>query len=320
MAEPLSVGLDLSGTKISAAVVDSAGRVLQRIRQPFQRLSFEESISEIVGAFEEVVAQCAVGANELSGSGISIPGVYYSATGNALAPDLWGWEQAGLWRAVEKALPAPVMVVNDRAASALGEQWVGAARGLSDVVFLSVGNTIGAGIISAGWILSGAGDLAGAAGWLAVDPRKKDQYKHVGSLEAEAAGPAIGRRAAAYIALGEKTIMAGLAGSRPVNLDIVLEAARRGDGVAMRVLEETATYLAMGVANLISILNPEMVVLGGSVFQACEFLLEPLRREVREWVQPLAASQVRIEVSHLGDDARVLGAARMPLLAKAGSQ
>ena len=320
MAEPLSVGLDLSGTKISAAVVDSAGRVLQRIRQPFQRLSFEESISEIVGAFEEVVAQCAVGANELSGAGISIPGVYYSATGNALAPDLWGWEQAGLWRAVEKALPAPVMVVNDRAASALGEQWVGAARGLSDVVYFSVGAEIGAGIISAGWLLHGAGDLAGAAGWLAVDPRKNGLYSQVGCLGAEAGASAVGRRAAARIAAGEATLMAGLAGARPVTTDIVIEAARRGDAVAIRVLEETARYLAMGIANLINILNPEMVVLGGSLFDASEFLLEPLRREVPDWVQPLAASQVRIELGQLGEDARLLGAARMTLLARGGSE
>jgi glucokinase len=320
MAEPLAVGLDLSGAKISAAVVDASGRVLEATRQPFRRLSFEASIEEIIGAFEEVVARCAVSASELGGAGISIPGVYYSATGNALAPDLWGWEQAGLWKAIEKSLPAPLMVVNERAASAMGEQWVGAARGLSDVVYLSVGNTIGAGIISAGWLCNGAGDLAGAAAWLAVDPRKKDLYKHVGCLEAEAAGPAIGRRAAEHIAAGEKTIMAGLAGSRPVNLEIVIEAARRGDGVAMRVLGETATYLAMGVANLISILNPEMVVLGGSLFQMGDFLLEPLRREVLEWVQPLAASQVRIEIAQLGDDARMIGAARMPLLAKAPVQ
>jgi len=174
MAEPLSVG---PGPERDEDL--RRGRRLCREgsaedQAALSETQFRESISEIVGAFEEVVAQCAVGANELSGSGISIPGVYYSATGNALAPDLWGWEQAGLWRAVEKALPAPVMVVNDRAASALGEQWWRGAGALRRRVPVC-GESIGAGIISAGWILSGAGDLAGAAGWLAVDPRKKDQ-------------------------------------------------------------------------------------------------------------------------------------------------
>jgi glucokinase len=196
---------------------------------------------------------------------------------------------------------------------------VGAARGLSDVVYLSVGNEIGAGIISSGWLLHGAGDLAGAAGWLAVDPRKKGIYKQVGCLEAEAAGPAIARRAAQHIAAGEHTVMAGLAGARPVSTDIVLEAARRGDTVAIRVFEETARYLAMGIANLVNVLNPEMVVLGGSLFEASEFLVDPLRREVAEWVQPLAVSQLRIELAQLGEDARLLGAARMPMLARGES-
>jgi glucokinase len=316
MAEALAVGLDLSGTKISAAVVDSAGTILCRTRQPFRKSSLQDSATQITAVFEEVVAESAVSRTDICGVGISIPGIYYSATGNAWVPELWGWDQVPLWRAVEKGLPPPVMIGGDRATSALGEQWVGAARGLSDIVFCSAGSGIGAGIISGGWLSHGAGDLAGAVGWLAVEPRKKEVYKHVGCLEAEAAGPAVGRRAAAHIAAGERSVMAGLAGANPISAEIVLEAARRGDTVAIQVFEETAMYLAMGVANLITVLNPEMVVLGGSLFEASAFLLEPLRREVLEWAQPLAASQVRIELAELGDDARLLGAARMPLLSQ----
>ena len=320
MAERLVVGLDLSGTRIAAAVVDAAGTILHRRKQPFHKASFQESIPQIVEAVEGVISESAVDLADVGGVGVSVPGVYYSATGNAVAPDLWDWEEVPLWREIENRLPQPVMVDNHRATSALGEQWLGAARGLSDVVYFSVGAEIGAGIISAGWLLHGAGDLAGAAGWLAVDPRKNGLYSQVGCLGAEAGASAVGRRAAARIAAGEATLMAGLAGARPVTTDIVIEAARRGDAVAIRVLEETARYLAMGIANLINILNPEMVVLGGSLFDASEFLLEPLRREVPDWVQPLAASQVRIELGQLGEDARLLGAARMTLLARGGSE
>jgi glucokinase len=319
MAERLVVGLDLSGTKVAAAIVSAAGTILHRSKQPFRKVGFQESIRQIAEVVELAVAESAVDLADVGGVGISIPGVYYSATGNALAPDLWDWEEVPLWREVEKKLPQPVMFDNNRATSALGEQWLGAARGLSDVVYFSVGDEIGAGIISSGWLLHGAGDLAGAAGWLAVDPRKNVLYSQVGCLGAEAGAAAVGRRAAARIAAGEATVMAGLAGARPVTTDIVIEAARRGDAVAIRVLEETARYLAMGIANLVNVLNPEMVVLGGSLFEASEFLLEPLRREVLEWVQPLAASQVRIELGQLGEDARLLGAARMALLAGGAS-
>ncbi len=318
MAESLIVGLDLSGTKISAAVVDSAGTIQHRSKRPFRKQNFEESISQVIEAFEEELAEAAVDLADVGGVGISIPGTYYASTGNALAPDLWDWEPVPLWRTIEKGLPSTVMIESDRAVSALGEQWVGAAKGLTDVVYLSVGNQIGAGIISSGWLLHGAGDLAGAAGWLAVDPNKKASYKQVGCLEAEVAGPAIARRAAEHIAKGEQSVMTGLAGKRPITTAVVVEAARRGDAVAVRVFAETASYLAMGIANLVSVLNPEMIVLGGSLFEASEFLIEPLRREVSEWVQPLAASQVRIELAQLGDDARLLGAARMPMLARGG--
>jgi glucokinase len=320
MAESLVIGLDLSGIRIAAAVVDGAGTILHRSKQPFRKVSFQDSIQQMVAVVEALLSESAVDRADVGGIGISIPGVYHAATGNALAPDLWDWEEVPLWHEIETRLPQPALVDNLYATSALGEQWVGAARGLSDVVYFVAGDEIGAGIISSGWLLHGAGDLAGAAGWLAVDPRKTGLYSQVGCLGAEAGAAAVGRRAAARIAAGEATVMAGLAGARPVTTDIVIEAARRGDTVAIRVLEETARYLAMGIANLINVLNPEMVLLGGSLFEASEFLLEPLRREVLEWVQPLAASQVRIELGPLGEDARVLGAARMTLLARGGNE
>jgi glucokinase len=320
MAERLIIGLDIGATRIAAAVVDSAGAVLHRGKRPFGKASLEESCRSIVEVVEELAAESSVNLAEVGGTGISIPGIYHSSTGNALSPELWGWEQAPLWHELEGKLPAPVLIDNHPSTAALGEQWVGAAQGLSDIVYFSAGEDVGAGIVSAGWLLHGAGDLAGAAGWLAVDPQRKPLYKHLGCLTAEAGAAGVGRRAAAHIAAGEHTVMAGLAGARPVSADIVIEAARRGDTVAIRVLEETARYMAMGIANLISILNPEMVVLGGSLFEAGEFLIEPLRRELPEWAQPLAASQVRIERAQLGDDARLLGAARLPLLARGAAE
>jgi len=93
----------------------------------------------------------------------------------------------------------------------------------------------------------------------------------------------------------------------------VVEAARRNDAPARQVLEETARYLAMGVANVISMLNPQMIVLGGGLLRAGSLLLEPIRRETLRWAQPLAARQVRIELTQLGEDAGLLGAARLAL-------
>jgi glucokinase len=177
----------------------------------------------------------------------------------------------------------------------LGEQWLGVAQGLSDVVFVAVGTGIGAGILSGGRLIRGAGDIAGAVGWLALNSQFREIYRELGCWEAEAAGPAVackGRRRSA---------------------ELVAEAARRGDPEAIAVMEEAARYLALGIANLISVLNPEMVVLGGGLMQAADLLLEPIRRAVPLWAQPRSAAQARIELTRLGDQTGLLGAARLAL-------
>jgi glucokinase len=314
MPELLAAGVDLGGTKISAAVVDDRGTILRKIKQPVHKLTFQESVDQIAAMVRTATDECAVNPSDLAGIGVSVPGIYSTASGTAWAPRLWGWDQVPLREALEKALPAPVSIDGNRAACVLGEQWLGAARGISDVVYVAVGAGIGAGIITGGRLLHGVGDTAGAVGWFAVNPQRKEIYKKTGCLEGEASCPAVARRASARIALGERSLIPGLAGSNPVTAEMVIEAARRGDGVATRVLEDTASYLAMGIANLISVLNPEAVILGGSLMEAGDLMLDLLRREVREWAQPLAASHVRIELSHLGEDAALLGAARLPLL------
>ena len=176
-------------------------------------------------------------------------------------------------RAAER-LPAPVVIDSDRSGYVLGEAWQGAARGCTDVVFLAVGTGIGAGILSHGRLVRGHGGIAGAVGWFALDPRWREDYGRMGSFEAEAAGPALARRFGGASA------------------EAVAEAARRGDPAARRAVDETVEWLAMGTANLISALDPQVVVLGGGLMQAADLFLEPVRRAVRRWAQPIAGRAV----------------------------
>ena len=281
-----AIGIDVGGTKIAAALVDEQGRILDKRKFPVDR--------------ENTVAQIAAVARELGGQradriGIVIPGIYYAETGDAWAPNLWGKDRVPLRTEVARELPWPVTIDSDRAAYVLGEQWLGAAKGLNDVVFVGVGTGIGAGIISGGRLIRGAGDIAGAVGWFALNPRWVPIYEQMGCFEAEAAGSSLGRRA------GTTT-------------EAVVEAARRGDADALRIIDDTVAYLAMGLANIVSLLNPEMIVLGGGLMQAGDLFLDPVRRAVPQWAQPMAARQVRIELTELGEDAGVLGAARLALL------
>ncbi len=165
----------------------------------------------------------------------------------------------------------------------MGEQWRGAAKGARDAVFLAVGTGIGAGIFAEGRIVHGSEDIAGAVGWFALDPAFKDEYAAMGCFEAEASGNSVGRKAARLLAEGRPSLMRELAGGDPakVTAAIVAEAARKNDPVARTVINDTVAYLAMGIANIVSILNPEIIVLGGGLFQASDLLLEPIRTGIQ---------------------------------------
>lgn len=280
------LGIDVGGTKIAAALVDDEGRLLEKRRLAVNRENTVAQIADIARS---------LGEGRAARAGVVIPGIYYAESGDAWAPNLWGRDPVPLRQELARELALPLTIDSDRAAYVSGEQWLGAAKGCQDVVFVAVGTGIGAGIISGGRLIRGGGDIAGAVGWFALNPQYLPIYRDMGCFEAEAAGPSLGRRA------GTTT-------------EAVVEAARRGDADALRIVDETVRYLAMGIANIVSLLNPEMVVLGGGLMQAGDLFLEGVRSAVPQWAQPIAAKQVRIELTELGEDAGVLGAARLALL------
>ena len=294
-----TIGVDVGGSKIAAAVVDSEGKVGAKIKVKTDPRGSGEAADQIAEIARLAAGESGVSLKEVSAVGIAVPGIYYAASGRVWAPNIPGWDNIPLRDELAAKLPVRIVLDSDRAAYVTGEQWLGAARGMSDVVFLAVGTGIGAGIISGGRLIRGAGDIAGAVGWFALDPRKKEMYKQIGCFEAESAGPSVARRAGAPT-------------------ETVIERVRQGDTAAQGIIQSSLQYLAMGVANLISVLNPQMIVLGGGLMQAGDLFLEPLRREMLEWAQPIAARQVRIELSQLGEDAGLVGAARLAFLETEG--
>ena len=281
---PTVLAVDLGGTKTAIARVDEHGTV-----RDHRTLTAAQSVDESVA---QIAAACA----DVEAVGVIVPGIYTPATGRAWCPNLWGMEEVPLRDALKKQASAAVFIDSDRSGYVLGESWLGAARGLRHVVFIAIGTGIGVGILSDGMLIRGAGGIAGATGWFALNPEWKDVYRETGCWEAEAAGPAVAR-------------LSGLPDARAV-----VAAARAGDASALGVLQRAADYTAMGVANLISALNPEAVVLGGGLMVgAGDLLLDRIRAEVPRWAQPIAASRCRIDITQLGDTAGLLGAARLAL-------
>ena len=159
--------------------------------------------------------------------------------------------------------------------------------------------------------------MAGAAGWLALNPVEREDYRKLGCLEAEVGGPGIVRRLVWRIKSGDRSRAVDLAGGNlnAITAAVVFEAARSGDGVAISVVRDTAKYIGMAVANVVTILDPEVVVLGGAIAEAGDLLLEPTRVEMARRVPPAVLPHVSVLTATLGDAGPAVGAARAALLA-----
>jgi glucokinase len=279
------LAVDLGGTKTAIALIDESGNISEKQKLP--------AVSDFRATVEQILAR---DRSSIVAVGIIVPGVYEPSTGNAWAPNLWNDGFYPLRAALKEEINVPVAIGSDRTGSVLAEQWLGAARGLQDVLFAAIGTGIGIGILSRGKPLEGAHGIAGAAGWMVVGGPWKTEYLACGGWETEAAGPAVARRCGMQSA------------------ESVVAAARAGSPGALNALNETSDYLALGIAGLIATFDPEMVVFGGGLMQASDLMLDRIRFQALRWTQPIAARHVRIEKSALEEDAGLLGAARLAWL------
>jgi glucokinase len=303
MSTDLVLGLDLGGTKIAAGVVNSQGALFSSVRVPTPAQGVKKDLAALFDTAHAAVSAAKIARGSIRAVGVGVPGAFDPHAETVWAPNLPGWSKVRLRHLLEGALRLPVFVESDRNVQALAEAWLGlgAQNEVRNLVFLTVGTGIGAGLISEGRLIRGAHGVAGAAGWMVIDRRWKPEYRRLGCFEALAAGPAVAK-------------LAKLLWKQNRTAEVVAAAARAGDKDARRVLEEVGTNLGLGVANIVSLLNPEVVVLGGGLASIGNLLLAPLRKAVRQWGQPLARRQVRIVISRLGEEAGILGAARYALL------
>jgi glucokinase len=211
---------------------------------------------------------------------------------------------------LKRCLQLPVSVESDRNAAVLGECWCGGGHGKTDVIVLMIGTGIGAGILSGGRILRGAHELSGCAGWLNISGDEAPEAALIGHLEALVAGPGIAQTARKRILKGEPSNLSRL-DPRRITAREVADAARQGDRLARDIFDRAGRLLGLGIANMISLLDPQVVILGGGMAAAADLYLDSLRSGMLERAQPLAARQIKISVSKLGDTANLLGCARL---------
>jgi predicted NBD/HSP70 family sugar kinase len=213
--------------------------------------------------------------------------------------------------------PGAPRVVTRGTAVALGEHWSGAARDATHVVALAASECVHAGIVINGRAFEGAHGVAGAAGWLALNPVEREDYRKMGCLEAEIGAAGIVRRLVWRLKAGDMSRVLDRAGGNMAAISVahIVDAARDGDGVSISVVRDTARYIGMAIGNLVAVVDPDVVVLGGFIAEAADLIVEPARAEAARRMSTAVGGAVRIVPGTLGDDAAPLGAARAAMLA-----
>jgi glucokinase len=309
------LGIDLGGTKIAAGILDTAGaRSTTRIVATEAHEGPDAVLQRMIALAHDACAAAGVKVSDLAAVGVGVPGLFDAATGaTRFLPNL-----AGAWRGVPVgatlggALGCPIRLINDARAFVLAEARHGAGQGAATVVGLTIGTGVGGGIVIGGRLHLGLDGTAGEAGHTTIEP-----YGVVcgcgnrGCLETIVSGPAIAAAGVRAMLQGVTSRIGALAGGdlRAVTPQTIRAAAEEGDAVAREILLRAGAGLGQGIANLVTLLSPERVVIGGSVAQLGAWLLEPAEAEMRRRCHVTPLDRVAIVPAVLGGDAGVVGAA-----------
>lgn len=311
------IGLDLGGTKLSGALFDDGGKILERRGEELRGRGGSEAGNLVTGMARDLHAAAARRGAPVAGIGAAVPGIAYRATGNVWAPNISGWEDYPLRTELERTGGAErvrVAVDSDRACSILGEKWQGAARGCGHAIFIAVGTGIGLGVLVNGHVLRGAHDIAGATGWMALERPFHERYAACGCFEYAASGEGIARVARDF--LRETPPRASALRAIPpesLNARDVFAAFDRGDPVAVAALEIAIAYWGMAAANYVSLFDPDRIIFGGGVFGPALRFLPAIREEAEKWAQPISMRKVEFVPAELGADAVLIGAGYLAL-------
>jgi glucokinase len=320
MAEEYFIGVDVGGTKVAAGLVDSNGMITHPMRTPMVATDAVSALAAVTSAIDSVRAAADLNRelrDRISGIGICAPGPLNPRTGVVInPPNLPGWRNFPLAAEISKAYPLRVRVDNDGNAAALAEAVWGAGRGYRNVFYATIGTGIGTGIVFDGRIYHGRTGAAAEGGHMSIDYRgPRCGCGKLGCIEALASGPAIARRAVEKIAAGRaSTILEQAAGRlERVTSELVNRAYLAGDLLAKEVLQETATLLVVWLGNIVDLLEPDVIVIGGGVSSMLRPFLEEIRDQLPSWCVNSQCRDIPLVTAHYGADAGIAGGAALCL-------
>ncbi len=308
------LAIDLGGTKIITAIISNKGQMIAR--EYCLTLAGEgpqSVINRVLSAIDRLLSLKNIDSSKPGSISLAAAGaIDYERGLVTLSPNLPGWNDIPLRDIVREKYGVNTFLLNDASAATLGEHRFGAGKGVNNLIYLAVGTGIGGGIIINGRLYSGLCGSAGEVGHMTIDVNgPKCNCGNIGCLETLVSGTAVAKEAIRRINQGERSSLTEIVEGKIENItaEEVSLAAQGGDSLALELISKAATYLGVGMVNLVNIFNPEMAIIGGGMAKMGDLLLNPVRQVVRERAFSLSARAVRIVPAQLGDDAGVLGAA-----------
>lgn len=311
------IGVDMGMSKVVTAIINLKGEIIKRVYTFFDNhIEADSVISAMKKSIYKIIEEAKIKVESIIGIGMGVHGIVDPEKGVSVFAPGFNWRNVNIRNIMEDEFKMPVFIDNDARVMALGEKWFGAARDVDNFALINVGSGIGSGIMIKGELYNGTCSGAGEIGHISiVDNGPKCNCGNYGCLEVMASGPALAKRVISRINMGEDTIIADLIHDdlSKVTGEVIYEAAKLGDRLALEALSETGRYIGYAISNLINILNPEMIVVGGGVAMAGEYVFKSLLDVAEKKSMDHLFEKVRIVPAALNENCGVIGAATLVL-------
>lgn len=305
------VGIDLGGTNTKIGLVDSEGNIIfTTIVKTDSREGYEKTIERLSKITIEQVKSANIDFDDVAGVGLGVPGPVVDER----VVKFWAnfpWEaNVDLAAEFEKHLEKPVKVDNDVNVITLGEMWKGAAAGYKNVLGLAIGTGIGGGVVVEKKLVSGKNGAGGEVGHIKVErDGKLCGCGQFGCWEAYASATGIIREAKSRLAVNRNNMLAEKVEGRELEAKDIFDAAKEGDEFSLSLVDYEAEYIAIGIGNLLNVLDTEIIVIGGGVSLAGPILFDKVNEKLKKYAMPATLENLKIVPATLGNDAGIIGAA-----------
>ncbi len=306
------IGVDLGGTKIYTALADGKGEIISRKKLPTEAKKGKKVIlNNIINSIDSVIEQSKVTNEDINKIGIGSPGPLSVKKGVIYRTANLPWENVHIVDIIQEETGIPVKLENDANAAGLGEKWFGAGKDVSDLIYITVSTGVGGGFVINKKVYQGYDGAAAEIGHMIIEPDGPQcGCGNYGCLESFSSGTAIAREGREVLESDQKSLIKEMSDNNPDNVDalLVANAAKEGDKLAKDIYDQAGWYLGIGIANLINLFNPEMIVMGGGIMKDKELIEETMQESLNERAIETSLEQVEICKVALGDETGVKGA------------